>query len=42
MGTKGSCGNIRVVDIDIGYHKHGLLKVTDIKEQIISKSHLFL
>ena len=27
IGTKGSCGNIRFVDVDIGYHKHGLLKL---------------
>jgi len=38
IGTKGSCGNIRIVKIDKGYHKHGLLKLLNIK---INKWYLY-
>ena len=38
IGTKGSCGNIRIVNIDKAYHKHGLLKFSNIK---INKNYLY-
>ena len=36
--TKGSCGKIRMVDIDKGYYKHGVLKVINLK---INKNYLY-
>ena len=41
IGTKGTCGNIRFVNVNIGYHKHGLLKITNINTNIISKQFLY-
>ena len=38
IGTKGTCGNIRYVNIEIGYHKHGLLKIINLK---INKQYLY-
>jgi type I restriction-modification system DNA methylase subunit len=38
IGTKGSCGNIRQVNIIKGYHKHGLLKFVNIK---INKNYIY-
>jgi type I restriction-modification system DNA methylase subunit len=37
IGTKGTCGQIRVINLK-GYHKHGLLKFTNLK---INKSMLY-
>ena len=31
IGTKGSCGKIRKINIEKAYHKHGLLKLLDFK-----------
>ena len=38
IGTKGTCGKVRKVVIEKGYHKHGLLKVIDFK---INKDYIF-
>ncbi|ARF10158.1 putative DNA N6-adenine methyltransferase [Hokovirus HKV1] len=40
IGTKGTCGLVRRVKIDTGYHKHGLLKITDIQD-IINNEYLY-
>jgi hypothetical protein len=38
IGTKGTCGNIRIVNVVNGYHKHGILKLANIK---INKSYIY-
>lgn len=38
IGTKGTCGKVRKVIIEKGYHKHGLLKIIDFK---INKEYLY-
>ena len=38
IGTKGTCGKIRKVIIDKGYHKHGLLKFSNF---IINKEYIY-
>ena len=38
IGTKGTCGKIRKVIVEKGYHKHGLLKFIDFK---INKNYLY-
>jgi len=38
IGTKGSCGKIRKVLIEIGYHKHGLLRFKNFK---INKNYIY-
>jgi type I restriction-modification system DNA methylase subunit len=38
IGTKGSCGKIRKVTVDKGYHKHGLLKFVNFT---INKEYIY-
>lgn len=38
IGTKGSCGKIRSVDVELAYHKHGLLKIVNMT---IDKKYLY-
>ena len=38
IGTKGTCGKIRKVIVDKGYHKHGLLKFSNF---IINKEYIY-
>ncbi len=38
IGTKGTCGKIRKINIDKAYHKHGLLKIFEYK---INKNYLY-
>lgn len=38
IGTKGTCGNIRIVNVVKGYHKHGILKLINIK---INKMYVY-
>jgi type I restriction-modification system DNA methylase subunit len=38
IGTKGTCGKIRKVIVNKGYHKHGLLKLCNYK---INKNYLY-
>ena len=38
IGTKGSCGKIRKINIEKAYHKHGLLKFKDFK---INKDYIY-
>ena len=38
IGTKGSCGKIRKINIEKAYHKHGLLKLLDFK---INKNYIY-
>jgi len=38
IGTKGTCGKIRKINIDKAYHKHGLLKII---EEKINKNFIF-
>ena len=38
IGTKGSCGKIRKVIVNLAYHKHGLLKISNFK---INKNYLY-
>ena len=38
IGTKGTCGKIRMININKAYHKHGLLKIIESK---INKNYLY-
>ena len=38
IGTKGTCGKIRKININKAYHKHGLLKIIEFK---INKNYLY-